>query len=410
MKTIFTGFSPNTGARDVTLALSYLLLPWKWFSWRQGNKALQSEEALEAYFGNGTSAITFDSGRSALFAALTAMNIGTGDEVLVQAFTCVVVINAIRWAGATPVYVDIDPDTLNMNPQDAQKKCTERTRAIIIQHTFGRPADIEALLTTAKEKQMLSIEDCAHSLGASYKGKLTGTYADIGMFSFGGEKIISSVRGGALITKDTEIARTLRRYQEQLPQLSRKQVFQHLMHLVLFPFGKRIYSFGGKALLHIAKQLNITNKIIESPEKRGERLSYLPAKFPNALAELLLHQIPHIDAQNAHRKHIAALYREALNTRRAEMQAHSTDHVYLRFVYFTSLRDSILRKAKKQHIILGNWYTQVVGPGDVDMAATAYIPGSCPVAEQRTSEVINLPTHMHMTEKDARRVLNVLTE
>ena len=120
--------------------------------------------------------------------------IGEGDEVLVQAFTCVAVPNSVLWAQATPVYADIDA-TLNIDPIDVEKKITNRTKAIIVQHTFGIPADMDALVALAKKHNILLIEDCAHSLGATYKGKKVGTFGDAAFFSFGRDKVVSSVFG-----------------------------------------------------------------------------------------------------------------------------------------------------------------------------------------------------------------------
>ena len=169
----------------MSIAASFLFLPWKWFQWKKGTHEKRAMELLEGYFGENIQAITYDSGRSALYHALLALDVGEGDEVLVQAFTCMVVINAICWTGARPVYVDIEKDTLNMDPVKADHACSDKTKVIILQHTFGLPANIDALLDVAKKHNLKTIEDCAHSLGARYKGKLTGTYADIGMLSFG---------------------------------------------------------------------------------------------------------------------------------------------------------------------------------------------------------------------------------
>ena len=137
-KTIFTGFSPNTGAQDMRIAAAFLLLPWKYAQWKKGRYEEQAREMIEQYFGNNTTALTYDSGRTALYHALLSLGVGEGDEVLVQAFTCMVVINAIRWTGATPVYVDIEKDTLNMDPVKADQACSDKTKVIIFFILFTR--------------------------------------------------------------------------------------------------------------------------------------------------------------------------------------------------------------------------------------------------------------------------------
>lgn len=292
-KTIFTGFSPNTSIDDVRIARSFLLNPFKWSSWRRGTESEHAEHMLAEYLGAEKEDIfVFDSGRSALLIALKALGIQPGDEVLVQAFTCVVVINAIKWAGGIPVYVDIEKDTLNMNPQDAEQKITSRTKCIIIQHTFGLPADLTALMDIATRHELRTIEDCAHSLGAQYNGKFTGTYADIGMFSFGTEKIISCVRGGALITADASIALRIAESQEALPEMSHWRVFQHLVHVVSFPFGKKLYHLLlGKLFLKLLKTAYLIPRLITQKEKQGIYVKKEVTKLPNALATLLVKQL-----------------------------------------------------------------------------------------------------------------------
>ena len=114
----------------------------------------------------------FDSGRSAIYFALKSLGAGDGVEVLVQAYTCVVVVNAINWTGAKPIYVDIGDD-FNIEPADLIKKVTTKTKILIIQHTFGQPAKLDELLAITKQYNLKVIEDCAHSLGACCNNKLT---------------------------------------------------------------------------------------------------------------------------------------------------------------------------------------------------------------------------------------------
>jgi len=409
-QTIFTGFSPNTTMKDVRIALSFLVLPWKWGGWKNGIHLHNAEEMLCAYF-DGRPVKLFDSGRSALLIALRALGVGTGDEVLVQAFTCVVVVNAIKWVGASPVYVDIQKETLNMDVADAKKKITTKTKAIIIQHTFGLPANIDVLLSFARAHNLRTIEDCAHSLGARYEGTLTGTFADIGMLSFGGEKIISCVRGGALIVNNQAFLPAVITMKKQLPNMSTKRIFQHLVHVVVFPLGKRWYHiFFGKLFLYCIKKLHLANKIITNNEKKGIYDSGYPATLPHALATLLVSQIPYIDERNRHRKMIANMYTRMLEGSGFELQAYSPEHIYLRYTVFVRAPETIRKKTKELGILLGDWYSTVVGPRDTDVENTGYIVGSCPVAEERSNMVLNLPTGIHTTKKDVEKIITSITE
>lgn len=401
-KTIFTGFSPNTTGTSARLALRLLLSPKQW---QTGTFVRKVEAWLRDYFGC-LSATTFDSGRTALLSALEALDVGEGDEVLVQAYTCVVVINAIHFVGATPIYIDVGDD-LNMNPYDAAKKITQKTKAMIIQHTFGEPADVDALVAIAKTHGLKIIEDCAHSLGVRYKRKLTGTLGDIGMFSFGSDKVVSCVRGGALITNNRVVADRIRSIQQRLPCTPRRLIVQHLLHPLFFFVGKITYRFFvGKWILGAAKYLHVINRIISQSEKCGKNAPGYPSTLPNALAVMLLPELRILDQIQNHRKTIADVYTDKLN-RSIPRQSMRTG-IPLRYTLFFPHTDALHREAKKRNIFLGNWYDTPIAPGDIDTTKTDYKSGMCPMAETYALQSINLPTNRHIKEKDALRIARLV--
>lgn len=407
-RTLFTGFAPNITATDVRMVLSYLLLPWRWSYIRNGLYAARAQTHIAHYF-DVPHAYVFDSGRSALYFALQALGIGKGDAVLVQAYTCVVVINAITQLGATPVYVDIGAD-YNMDPVDAGKKITPpNVKALIIQHTFGVPANIDALVALARTHGVATIEDAAHALGARYNGQLVGTFADIGMFSFGSDKIVSCVRGGALITKDAAIAARIKTLQNSLAQPSLIQTVRHLVHVPVFALGKALYGIGvGKLLLAFFKQLHLVNKIVYPAEKRGGVTPTYPARLANSLAHILTLQLVDLDMRNTHRIQLAQLYRAGIHNPRITVPALVSGSVYVRFPLQVDSPKALHAYAKKHNIILGDWYQQVVAPADTDPTCTQYVPGNCPTAESLAQHSINLPTNRFITTQDAQRIIDVL--
>ena len=172
---------------------------------RNKEAGIKELENVFREYQNSKYAFSFNSGRSALFTIINALDIKEGDEVLVQAFTCNAVPNPVLWAGGIPIYVDVD-DTLNIDPEDFERKITGRSRVVVIQHTFGVPAQIDKILEIAKRHNLIVIEDCAHALGATHNGKLVGTFGDIAFFSVGRDKVISSVWGGMITTNDEGLA------------------------------------------------------------------------------------------------------------------------------------------------------------------------------------------------------------
>ena len=149
-------------------------------------------------------AISFNSGRSAFLAILNSLELKNDDEILLQAFTCNAVPNPIIWAGLKPVYVDCDEKTFNIDIEDLKRKITQKSKVVIVQHTFGLPAEMDEILEICQKNNLILIEDCAHSLGAEYKGKKVGTFGKAAFFSFSRDKVISSVYGGMVATNDDE--------------------------------------------------------------------------------------------------------------------------------------------------------------------------------------------------------------
>lgn len=155
---------------------------------KNSNQSIQKYEDMFKKFLNVSHASSFWKGRVALYAILKALGIGEGDEVLVEGFTCVVVPNAVIFAGAKPVYIAPDPKTYNMDVSQIETAITSKTKAIIVQHTFGLPADMDSILNIAKKYNLRVIEDCAPALGAIYKGRKVGTFGDAAFLVLSGQR------------------------------------------------------------------------------------------------------------------------------------------------------------------------------------------------------------------------------
>jgi perosamine synthetase len=155
-------------------------------------------------------AVSVVNGTSGLHLALRLLNIGPGDEVIVPALTFVASVNPIIYVGATPVVVDVLPDTWTVDPLQIKKSITSRTKAIIPVHLYGNPADMDAIMEIARQYNLFVIEDATESLGSTYKVKYTGIFGDLGVFSFNGNKVITTGGGGMVVTDHDELAQKAR--------------------------------------------------------------------------------------------------------------------------------------------------------------------------------------------------------
>lgn len=404
---IAIGLSPNTQLDDVFLAISVLLTPWRWF---KGSAIKSLEDWFKRYF-NSQFAILFDSGRSCEYAILRALGIGQGDEVLIQAFTCVAVPNSILWVKAVPVYIDIDK-TGNLDVSDLEEKITDKSRAIIVQHTLGVAADIEKASQVAKKYKLILIEDCAHALGASFHGKKVGTFGDFAFFSFGRDKVISSVFGGMVVTNSKKYAKLLRGFQRNLAFPSAGWIVAQLFHPIAFLLILPLYNVVniGKILLVIFQKLHLLSKPVAKEEKKGIRPSFYPKKLPNAQAFMVLHQVKKLSSCNAKRQEVARFYAKALQDLPITLPQIKEGDIMLRYNLQTQHASPLYQFAKERSILLGRWYSHVVDPQDVDLLAVGYRIGSCPKAEFVARQSLNLPTYPRMTLVDAGKVVEVIKE
>lgn len=173
-----------------------------------GSFVNEFERRLESYFG-GRKVVCVNSGTAALHLALMAIGLECGDEVLVQSLTFVACFQAISAAGAVPVACEVLPNTCTIDLEDAKRRITSKTKAIMPVHYAGRPGDLEAIYKFAKENNLRVIEDAAHAFGTIHKEKKIGSFGDIACFSFDGIKNITSGEGGAVVTNDSIIAQSV---------------------------------------------------------------------------------------------------------------------------------------------------------------------------------------------------------
>ncbi|HEY9651178.1 MAG TPA: DegT/DnrJ/EryC1/StrS family aminotransferase [Coleofasciculaceae cyanobacterium] len=180
-----------------------------------GGSLVENFEQQFADYNGVEHCIACNSGTDALYLALRALQIGQGDEVITTPFTFIATAEVITVAGATPVFVDIDPNTFNLNINQLEKAITKRTKAILPVHLFGHPVDMTALMALAQAAGIAVIEDCAQATGAQWDGKRVGSIGHIGCFSFYPTKNLGARGdGGAVTTNDPELATSIRMLRE----------------------------------------------------------------------------------------------------------------------------------------------------------------------------------------------------
>jgi len=160
-------------------------------------------------------AVTVTSGTTALFLALKALGVGPKDEVVVPDVTFIATVNAVEMCGATPVLVDVNPGTMNMDPEAFDRAITARTKAVVPVHVSGRAVDMEVVLKIAEGKSIAVVEDAAQALMSMHKGKYLGTFGDAGCFSFSPHKTITTGQGGVVVTNNENLHRRLRELKDQ---------------------------------------------------------------------------------------------------------------------------------------------------------------------------------------------------
>ena len=198
---------PDIGEEEIAEVVDSLRSGWL----TTGSKTKSFEKDFANFFGNEVEAIAVNSATSGLHLALEALGIGKGDEVITTTYTFTATAEVIRYLGANPVFVDIDPTTLNINPLSIEKAITSRTKAIIPVHLAGLASPMESILQIAKNYGLRVVEDAAHAIPTTYQGKLIGSLAsDATVYSFYATKTIATGEGGMVVTRNQGIAKRCR--------------------------------------------------------------------------------------------------------------------------------------------------------------------------------------------------------
>jgi dTDP-4-amino-4,6-dideoxygalactose transaminase len=340
-------------------------------------------------------------GRQAIELALKSLNLPEGSRIAVTGFTCIAVIEVIEKNNLSPVYLDIDPKTLNFTPQELEDKIKKESfRAAIIQNTLGYPCDIEEILKVCRKHKIVLIEDLAHSIGAIYRnGKEAGALGDLACLSFSQDKSIDAVSGGAIVIRNSKL-----KVQKSKLQLKNKN-FSRDRYYPLFTFLIRItYPVGlGKILHFIFRSLHL----LSDPMKNSNE-----TQMPDWHAGLALYGFENLERTLAHRRKVAKVYADNLPNKLIsnEIVKVINQGTNLRFPIFLENREKLIEYLKRRGVYISDiWYDGVVSPVKY-LGLARYPKNSCPNSEKVSLNILNLPTHINTSEKDAYKICNLINK
>ena len=326
-----------------------------------GPKVGELERQIARYHGV-SEAIGVASGTDALHLAIEAIGIGEGDEVITTPFTFFATAEAIMYTGAVPVFVDICPDTMNIDPEKIEEKITERTKAILPVHIFGHPADMEKILAIARKHDLRVIEDCAQSFGAAIGEKRTGAFGDAGCFSFYPSKNLGAFGdAGMVLLNDPSIA-----------------------------FRIRMLRNHGSQGAYRHESVGFNSRLDELQ------------------AAVLLVKMKRIDEYNSRRRRNASLYNELLTdvvTLPVERAGYT--HVYHQYTVRSAMRDRIQKRLKENGVSSVVYYPV---PLHLQEAASCLgcTKGDFPAAEEAAQQVLSLPMYPELEEDAIRRIADIV--
>ncbi len=357
-------------------------------------KKFIKEIALEE--SSTSSIFPYWKGRVALYALLKAMKVAKDDEVIMPAYTCVVVANAILYLGAKPIYIDVSPESYNMDISKVKEAVTDRTKVIICQNTYGLSTDLEVLQTIAKANNLFTIEDCTHGYGGTYNGTPNGLSCDAAIYSTQWNKPFSTGIGGFSITKDKELIKSLLILNNELIQPS----FKELVNIRILYSVKRylINKYNYWPMINAYRWLSKNNLVVGS-SSGGEIASieipkaYFKA-FSNIQAKEGLRNLPKLPSDLKKRKECAHIYTDFLKKsgKNHVDEKWFPNHSFLKYPLLVNNRDDFMHLAEKNRIKLGEWFISPLHPVTGDLSAWQFDRKQFPVADYLATHVVNLPT------------------
>jgi perosamine synthetase len=349
--------------------------------------------------------------RSSLGFFLRSQGIGKNDEVILNSFTCLAVPYGILSAGAKPIYLDIDKSSLNFNLSQLKKKINKKVKAVIVQHTLGKSADIIEIKNFLKNKNILLIEDCALSIGAKLDDKYLGTFGDASIISMELSKTISSGWGGILIINKKKISKNVyQEYSKLKREGNTKSFLKHIQisisifcfHTYLYFFGKYLYSFFFKI------------KLFKPSSSPCEKYAIFKSNFFEKLGRF---QIIFALIQFNHFNYIIYKCRnnfsvinnclKKLNIQILPIINKKDFSVSNRICFLVKNRKKFINYFNSNGVSVGKWFDGPLSP-DPNSKLFNYNKSKFKIASKISKKIVNLPCHSGMSNFDCQRIVILL--
>jgi len=376
----------------------------------ESGETVRRFESAFAEFVGARHAISFASQRAGMQAVLKALNFQQGDEVIVPAYTFFSVPACVVLAGLTPVFCDVSPPTWNLNPDEVKRTITPRTRALIVTHLNGCPADLESLVEITRKAGIILIEDCAQALGATYRSKQVGSFG-VGCYSFGEGKNLLGLGGGMVTTDDDALAARLRQFSESLSHPSLGQILMKALRLLTLNLLTQppIFSFTAYPWLYLASMQN--GKVDTDKAHVLRFISPLTRqrKMCNAQAALGLAQLSELTRRNQKRRENAFSLAEALQGLpgiELPPNPHDRTHLYMHYAVRIKERDRFCRTLVQRGVDAQRDYCSFC-PKLPDFQPNRW---KTPVAQRLDGTLAYLPTQPQLGKKEMQRIAQNVKE
>jgi dTDP-4-amino-4,6-dideoxygalactose transaminase len=323
----------------------------------QGPRVAAFEEAFADHVGS-THAIAVSSGTEAIRLGLLALGVGPNSEVIVPAFTFVATATAVMMTGATPVIVDVEPATFNMDPAKVEAAISNKTKAVMPVHLYGHPADIGPIIDICQDRSLSLVEDACQAHGARWKTRRVGSIGEVGTFSFYPTKNMTTGEGGAVTTSDPALAERLRLLRQ---------------HGLAGPYQYKMFGYN--------------------------------SRMTDIEGAIGLVQLGKLDGYNMARRLNASMLTEGLeDIVTTPTEASWAEHVYHQYTITTPTRDKLWDHLKRNEIGSGVYYPHPLNEVPI-LEGKARVPEQPLVTKRLSQEVLSLPVHPGLTSQDIETVI-----